>query len=544
MFEGLMQDDFQLTLHHPLHRMRSVHPGAEVVTLTDSGVTRASYGQVVERVDRLARVLERLGVKQGDRVGTFAWNNQRHLELYMAVPCVGAVLHTLNIRLFAEQLTYIVNHAQDGVIFVDDSVVPILAELAPTFEGVRHYVVMGDGDASSLPNALRYEELLEDVRPGTYDYPEVDERQAAALCYTSGTTGNPKGVLYSHRSISLHSTASLMKDALGLSQRDRALLVVPMFHVNAWGIPHAAALAGADLILPDRFLQAEPLAKLIEAERPTIMGCVPTIYADLLRYADANDVDISSLENAACGGSAVPRQMMRDFQERHGVSVFQAWGMTETSPVASYSRPDESTGHNEAYWDMRAKQGKPLPWVQTRLMGDDGQEVPWDGESTGELEVRGPWIAASYFSDESGADRFHDGWLRTGDIASIDEQAFIQITDRSKDVIKSGGEWISSVELENEVMAHPDVIEAAVIAKPDEKWAERPLCCVVVREGATLSAEDLHEHLRGRVAKWWLPDEFAFVAEVPKTSVGKFDKKVLRAHLLEGTLEGRVKLDS
>jgi fatty-acyl-CoA synthase len=542
MLEGLMQDDFQLTLHHPLHRMRSVHPGAEVVTLTDAGLTRASYGQVAERVDRLARVLDRLGVKQGDRVGTFAWNNQRHLELYMAVPCVGAVLHTLNIRLFAEQLTYIVNHAEDGVIFVDDSVVPILQELAPTFEDVRHYVVMGDGDVGSLPNALRYEKLLEEAGPGSYDYPEVDERQAAALCYTSGTTGNPKGVLYSHRSISLHSSASLMTDALGLSTRDRALVVVPMFHANAWGIPHAAALAGADLIMPDRNLGAEPLAKLIESERPTIMGCVPTIFADMLRYADTNDVDLSSLKNAACGGSAVPRQLMKDYEQQHDVGVFQAWGMTETSPVASYSRPDESAGHDDAYWDMRAKQGKPLPWVQARLVDDDGAEVPWDGESTGELEVRGPWIAARYFNDDSGEQRFHDGWLRTGDIASIDEQAFIQITDRSKDVIKSGGEWISSVELENEVMAHPDVIEAAVIAKPDEKWAERPLCCVVVREGAEVSAEDLQAHLSGRVAKWWLPDEFAFIAEVPKTSVGKFDKKVLRAHLRDGTLEGRVKL--
>jgi fatty-acyl-CoA synthase len=552
MLEGLMQDDFPLTLQHPLHRMRSVHPGAEVVTLTDTGVVRARYGEVAERVDRLARVLDRLGVKRGDRVGTFAWNNQRHLELYMAVPCIGAVLHTLNVRLFAEQLTYIVNHAEDGVIFVDDSLVPILQELAPTFTGVRHYVVMGGptrpgdpahpGDSGSLPDALRYEELLDEAGPGAYEYPALEERQAAALCYTSGTTGNPKGVLYSHRSISLHSTASLMKDALGLSQRDRALLVVPMFHVNAWGIPHAAALAGADLVMPDRFLQAEPLAKLIEAERPTIMGCVPTIFADLLRYADTHDVDISSLQNAACGGSAVPRQLMRDFEERHSVNVFQAWGMTETSPVASYSRPDESDGHDEPYWDMRAKQGKPLPWVQARLVGDDGEDVAWDGESTGELEVRGPWIAASYFEDEAGAERFHDGWLRTGDIASIDDQAFIQITDRSKDVIKSGGEWISSVELENEVMAHPDVIEAAVIAKPDERWAERPLCCVVVREGAALSAEQLLEHLRGRVAKWWLPDEFAFVSEVPKTSVGKFDKKVLRAHLEQGTLQGRVKV--
>jgi fatty-acyl-CoA synthase len=546
MLEGLMQHDFPLTLHHPLHRMRSVHPGGEVVTLTDHGVVRATYGKVAERIDRLARVLGELGVKQGDRVGTFAWNNQRHLELYMAVPCVGAVLHTLNIRLFAEQLTYIVNHAEDGVIFVDDSVVPILEQLAPTFSSVRNYIVMGDGDSDpahpSLPNALRYEELLEQAGPGPFEYPEVDERQAAALCYTSGTTGNPKGVLYSHRSISLHSTASLMTDALGLSQRDRALVVVPMFHANAWGIPHGAVLAGADLILPDRFLQAEPLAKLIETERPTIMGCVPTIFADLLRYADAHNVDISSLTNAACGGSAVPRQLMRDYEERHNVNVFQAWGMTETSPVASYSRPNESAGHDDAYWDMRAKQGKPLPWVQARLVDDAGAEVPWDGESTGELEVRGPWIAARYYRDDSGEQRFHDGWLRTGDIASIDEHAFIQITDRSKDVIKSGGEWISSVELENEVMAHPDVIEAAVIAKPDEKWAERPLCCVVLREGADVSAEDLLEHLRGRVAKWWLPDEFAFVAEVPKTSVGKFDKKVLRTNLRDGTLQGRVRV--
>jgi fatty-acyl-CoA synthase len=546
MLEGLMQDDFPLTLHHPLHRMRSVHPDAEVVTLTDAGLTRATYGEVAERVDRLARVLEMLGVGQGDRVGTFAWNNQRHLELYMAVPCVGAVLHTLNVRLFAEQLTYIVGHAEDRVIFVDDSLVPILQELAPSFSGVRHYVVMGDGeddpDCPALPNALRYEDLLEQAGPGPYDYPDVDERQAAALCYTSGTTGNPKGVLYSHRSISLHSTASLMTDALGLSTRDRALVVVPMFHANAWGIPHAAALAGADLVMPDRFLQAEPLAKLIESERPTIMGCVPTIFADLLRYAETNPTDLSSLKNAACGGSAVPRQLMRDYEERHDVGVFQAWGMTETSPVASYSRPDESAGHDDAYWDMRAKQGKPLPWVQARLIGEEGTEVPWDGESTGELEVRGPWIAARYYRDDSGEQRFHDGWLRTGDIASIDDQAFIQITDRSKDVIKSGGEWISSVELENEVMAHPDVIEAAVIAKPDERWAERPLCCVVVRDGSSLSAEQLLEHLRGRVAKWWLPDEFAFIGEVPKTSVGKFDKKVLRAHLQEGTLQGRVKV--
>jgi fatty-acyl-CoA synthase len=540
---GLMQDDFPLTLHHILRRLRYSNPQAEVVTLGEGGIrTRMTYGESAERIDRLARVLGRLGVQQGDRVGTFAWNNQRHFELYFAIPCVGAVLHTLNIRLFEEQLTYIVNHAEDRVIFVDASLVGLLEKLAPSFETVRHYVVMGDpahpGDPGGLPNALSYEELLDEAGSGGHDYPDVDERQAAALCYTSGTTGNPKGVLYSHRSISLHSSATLMRDAVGLSRADRVLAVVPMFHANAWGLPHGAALAGADLILPDRFLQAEPLAALIAAERPTLMGCVPTIFADLLRYADEHpEIDMSSLSNAACGGSAVPRQLMRDFQERHGVRIFQAWGMTETSPVATYSRPDEGGEHDDAYWDDRARQGRAMPWVELRLIGDGGVEVPWDGQSTGEIEVRGPWIAARYFQDESDDEKFDAGWLRTGDIASVDARGYVQISDRSKDVIKSGGEWISSVELENEVMAHPDVIEAAVIARPDERWAERPLCCVVLREGSTVGAPELAEHLSGRVAKWWIPEEFAFVEEVPKTSVGKFDKKVLRARLAEGALE-------
>jgi fatty-acyl-CoA synthase len=542
MLEGLMQNDFPLTLNHIRRRMAGCNTGAEVVTLQEDGsVTRISHADLTERVDRLAHVLAALGIAQGERVATFAWNNQRHLELYFAAPCTGAVLHTLNVRLFAEQLTYIVNHAQDRVIFLDDSLVPVLEQLAPSFETVEHYVVMGDGDAGSLPDVLRYEDLLAEAAAGPFEYPELDERQAAALCYTSGTTGNPKGVLYSHRSISMHSTATLMKDGTGLSRNDRVLAVVPMFHANAWGLPYGAALAGSDLILPDRFLGAAPLAQLIAAERPTLMGCVPTIFGDLLRYADEHpDVELSSLTNCACGGSAVPKQLMRDFQERHGVRIYQAWGMTETSPVAAYARPREGEP-DERHWEERAKQGRPLPWVELRLVDDDGHEVPWDGESTGEIEVRGPWIAAGYYR-EADEDKFDDGWLRTGDIASVDGEAFVQITDRSKDVIKSGGEWISSVELENELMSHPEVIEAAVIAKPDERWAERPLCCVVLsREGAA-SAEELVEHLNGRVARWWLPDEFAFVAEIPKTSVGKFDKKVLRGRLAEGTLEGRVRL--
>ena len=543
MLQGLMQNDFQLTLNHIRRRMAKVNEGAEVVTLQpDGSVTRISHAALTERVDRLARALRGLGIEQGDRVGTFAWNNQGHMELYMAAPCIGAVLHTLNIRLFEDQLTYIVNHAEDRVIFVDDSLVPVLEKLAPSFETVEHYVIMGDGEAGSLPNALRYEELLEQAGGGAFDYPELDERQAAALCYTSGTTGHPKGVLYSHRSISLHSSMTLMTEGNGLSRGDRVLAVVPMFHANAWGLPYGAALAGADLILPDRFLGAEPLAKLIAAERPTLMGCVPTIFQDLLRYADEHpDVDLSSLDNAACGGSAVPKQLMKDFQERHGVRMYQAWGMTETSPVATYSRPQDDGERDDAYWEDRAKQGRPLPWVELRLVGDDGEEVAWDGSSTGEIEVRGPWIASQYFRDPD-PDKFDDGWLRTGDIAAVDDKGYVQITDRSKDVIKSGGEWISSVELENELMSHPGVVEAAVIAKPDPRWAERPLCCVVLRSDDAASAEDLVEHLRSRVAKWWLPDEFAFIDEIPKTSVGKFDKKVLRGKLAEGSLDGRVKV--
>src|SRR4051794_33777450 len=535
MLEGLVQNDFPLTLQHILGRMRSVYGGSEGVTLTDDGPQRATYAEVAQRVDKLAHALQSLGIGESDRVATFAWNTQRHLEIYLAAPCMGAVLHTLNIRLFADQLTYIANHAKDKVVFVDDVLVPLLEKVAPTFETVEQYVVMGDGDCGELPNAIRYEDLIAD-QPDSFDWPELEDNQAAGLAYTSGTTGNPKGVLYSHRSQLLHSFGTCLADAMGLRASDRVLPVVPMFHVNAWGIPYAAGLIGSDLVMPMQFLQAEPLVKLIEEEKVTVAAGVPTVWLDVLNYADEHKPDLSSIRTVIGGGSAVPLALMQAFQERHGIRVTQAWGMTEMSPLGTVARPPAGLDEDEQ-WRYRDTAGRIMPLVEARLITGDGSEAPWDGETTGELEVRGPWIASDYYEDPSGRDKFHDGWLRTGDIASIDSQGFVKISDRAKDVIKSGGEWISSVELEVELMAHPDVAEAAVIAKPDERWQERPLACVVRKEGSSVNADDLIEHLRSRVAKWWLPDEISFIDEVPKTSVGKFDKKVLRKRLQEGELE-------
>ena len=526
-----MQHDHPLTLRLLLERMGRLHARSEVVAVRDGNRTRASFGEVAERADRLAGALEELGVGSCDRVATFAWNTREHMEAYLAVPCMGAVLHTLNVRLFPDQLAYVIDHAEDSVILVDDSLVPVLDELAPRLKSVRHYVVIGDGDAGSLPDPLRYEELLAAQEPG-YDYPELEDRQAAGLCYTSGTTGEPKGVLYSHRSNILHALGQCMADSIGVRSDDRVMPVVPMFHANAWGIPYSAALAGADLVMPGRDLSAAALAGLIESERVTVSAAVPTIWMDLLRHADETSPDLSSLRLVVCGGSAVPLSLMREFEERHGVPILQAWGMTETSPLGSVARPPAGA-EGEDHWRYRSTAGRPAPLVQARLVRDGGEEVPWDGKSTGELEVRGPWVARSYYGDDEGGAKFDDGWLRTGDIAAIDPDGYIIISDRAKDVIKSGGEWISSVELENEIMAHPAVREAAVIALPDERWGERPLACVVLEEGEALTLEELREHLAPRVAKWWLPDGLELIDEVPKTSVGKFDKKVLRKRLSE-----------
>jgi fatty-acyl-CoA synthase len=535
MLEGLMQHDHPLTLQLVLERMRRLYADSEVVGVRDGKRSHVGYAALSERVDRLCRALAGLGVKPGDRVATFAWNSPEHLEAYLAVPCMGAVLHTVNVRLFPDQLAYVVNHAEDGVILVDDSLVGVLEELVPRLEPVRHYVVIGDGPAGSLPDALRYEELLAGSEPG-YDYPHVDDGQAAGLCYTSGTTGNPKGVLYSHRSNVLHAMGQCMADSIGMRSTDRVMPVVPMFHANAWGIPYGSVLTGADLVMPGSELGAAALASLIAAERVTLSGGVPTIWMDLLRHADEHDdTDLSSLRLVVCGGSAVPLSLMEQFERRHGVHIVQAWGMTESSPLGSVARPP-SGAEGDEQWGYRASQGRPAALIEARLVRDGGEEVPWDGESTGELEIRGPWVAREYYR-EAGEEKFDEGWLRTGDIAAIDERGYIMISDRAKDVIKSGGEWISSVELENEIMAHTAVKEAAVIAMPDERWSERPLACVVVEEDAELTLEELRDHLAPRVAKWWLPDRLAIVDEVPKTSVGKFDKKVLRKALEEGRLD-------
>jgi acyl-CoA synthetase (AMP-forming)/AMP-acid ligase II len=526
MLEGLMQNDFQLTVGAMRRRLRSCYADQEVVTLESDGPVRATYSQVADRVDRLGRVLDRLKVKRGDRVATFAWNSQRHFELYLAVPSYGAVLHTINIRLFGEQVQYIVNHAEDGVIFVDGSLVEPLAKLAPGFEGDCQYIVMGDGDLDVLPGALSYEQLLDEAGDGDYPWPELDERSAAALCYTSGTTGNPKGVLYSHRSVSLHSTTVCTADAVGLSSRDRVLAVVPMFHVNAWGLPFAAALTGAELLLPGPFMQGEPLARLIADERATLVAGVPTVLTAVLDHVDAHGGDLSSLERGICGGSAVPRRLMEGY-ERHGVRLLQAWGMTETSPVVTVARPPAGVDEGEEHWRYRTTQGRMVPWTEIRL-----------SEGANEIEARGPWIAARYYEDPSGDDKFtDDGWLRTGDIGEMDDQGYVRITDRAKDLIKSGGEWISSVEVETLLVDHPAVQEAAVIAMPDERWGERPLACVALAGGSDVSLADLREHLASSLARWQLPDAFAFIDEVPKTSVGKFDKKMLRRRLADGELE-------
>ena len=530
--QSTMQDG-PLTVGGILHHGLATYGDSVVVTRRPDGYHEASFATVGRRAGQLAGALQALGVGDGDRVGTFMWNDQEHLEAYLAVPSMGAVLHTLNIRLFPEQLAYVVNHAADQVLLVDASVAPLLARVRGQLHSVQHIVVIGDEPVDGLGATLAYEELLAARQPD-FAWPEVDERQAAAMCYTSRTTGDPKGVVYSHRSTWLHAFASMAANVTGIGQHDRVLAVVPMFHANAWGVPYAAFFAGADLIMPERFLQAEPLAEMFATKRPTLSLGVPTIWNDLLRYGEHHQLDLSSVRLLMAGGAAVPRSMMEAFEERYGVLLLQGWGMTETSPVCAVSWPPRSASKDdELAW--RSRTGRVVPGVELRIVADDGTVLPADGKAVGEFEVRGPWITGSYYGDDSG-ERFHDGWLRTGDVGSLDEHDVMSISDRTKDVIKSGGEWISSVELENQVMAHPDVFEAAVIGVPDPKWDERPLVAVVPADGATADPSAIVEFLADRVSRWWLPERWAVVAEIPKTSVGKFDKKRLRAQVAAGEL--------
>jgi fatty-acyl-CoA synthase len=540
-----MQDE-QLSLATLLRYASTFLGDSTVSTWTGDGVRTMTYRELGAEAARLAHALRGLGIGVGDRVGTFMWNNNEHMVAYTAIPAMGAVLHALNIRLFPEQLVYVANHAEDRVVIVDGSLVPMFARYLPQLRTVRHVIVAG-GDPASLtaPAGVRvhsYTELLA-AQPDTYDFPVIDERCAAGMCYTSGTTGDPKGVVYSHRSNWLHAMQVVSPSSMGITERDIVLAIVPMFHANAWGLPYAAMMSGANMLLPDRFLQPAPLLRMMAEVEPTFAAAVPTIWGGVLAGLAACPQDISHLRTVLVGGSALPPAMMHVFQEKYGVRLLHAWGMTETSPLGSVAHAPKGA-EDEKEWAYRYTQGRFPAAVQARLVADDGSIVPNDGESLGEVEVRGPWITGSYYSPEGAQvdpDKFHDGWLRTGDVGKISPDGYLTLIDRSKDVIKSGGEWISSVDLENAIMGHPAVAEASVIGVPDEKWDERPLVAVVLKDGAATmgrkQAADLRDFLAGKFAGWQLPERWTFLDEVPKTSVGKFDKKRLRARYAGGEFE-------
>ncbi len=529
--KGLMSP-YQLALPHLFDRAETLFASKEIATATRNGIERTTYGEWAQRTRRLAGALDALGISADGRVGTFAWNTARHLELYFAAPCSGRVLHTLNIRLFPEDITYIADHAEDEVVFADRSLLKLLWPLVDDFKTVKHVVVMDDGDDCEIPDdprILDYEELIAGAEP-VAEFRIEDENQAAAMCYTSGTTGHPKGVVYSHRSVVLHSIGTMLVDSVAVCEADVVLPVVPMFHANAWGLCQAAVAAGAQLAFPGPDLSPRAIADLMESEKVTLAAGVPTIWMGVLNELDGRDV--SSLNRILCGGSAVPRSLSEAYREKTGLPILQAWGMTETSPLASVCRVKSTLRDrsDEELADLRATQGVAVPLMNLRIVDPGTDEVlPWDGEARGELQATGPWVAAGYYNDERSPDSFtDDGWLRTGDVATISPEGYVHLVDRTKDLIKSGGEWISSVELENAIMAHPKVTEAAVIGIPDEKWSERPLACLVVAEGEDITLDELKEHLSSRVPKWWIPNDIELIDEVPKTSVGKFSKKTLR----------------
>jgi fatty-acyl-CoA synthase len=522
-----------LTVGSIFDRMRTVYAEGEVVDALPAGSVRTTYGELAERVLRLVTVLRDLGVRPGDRVATFANNSSRHLELYYAVPLAGAVLHMVNIRLHDDQLAFVVADAGDSVMFVDDDLVGRLGEVVAAMPSVRAFVRMGKGSSAGIEGLLEGEELLDAAAPAT-DLPVLGEDDAAGICHTSGTTGMPKAVVYSHRSTYLHAMAACMVDHLALSEHERILPVVPLFHACGWGLPYAAPFTGADLVFVGADTSAENLARVIESEQITWAAGVPTIWTTMLPLAQARA--LSSLRTLGVGGSATPRALLASY-DALGITILQIWGMTETSPVAAVSRPRRRHRglSDDELLDVRALTGTIFSGLEARLCDPDtGAELPWDGEAIGELECRGPWVATDYLG--GAPDKFHDGWLRTGDMASMAPDGYFKIVDRSKDLVKSGGEWISSVELEGQVLAHPAVREAAVVGLPSIRWDERPVVVAALHDGRDLSLGELRSFLTGRVARWWLPDDLVLVDEVAKTSVGKYDKKALRAALADRTL--------
>jgi fatty-acyl-CoA synthase len=521
-----------LTLTHFFERSRKLFAKKSLATrVPGRPLFRYTYADFAERTMRLAGLLRDLGIQKGDRVATLAWNSHRHLEVYWAAPLSGAVLHTLNFRLSAQDLTYIINHAQDSVIFADASVYPMLAGIRDTIPSVKHIVIMKDTADAAVPDGLpEYEALLAKARP-LETLPQLSETDAMGMCYTSGTTGHPKGVVYTHRGIYLHCMAAAMVDTMAISENDVILHVVPMFHANAWGVPFAGVMAGATQIFAGPNVQPKDICEIVQAEKVTFVGAVPTVWIAIKELVEKQGFDISSIRCIPIGGSAAPRSLIEVYDKKFGATMMHAWGMTEMSPIGTLARLKSYMREwtEDEQYRVRSKQGYPVTSVDLRIVDDEGVEQPWDGTSMGEIQVRGPWVLKSYYNYPEAADRFtDDGWFRTGDVAVIDPEGQIQITDRTKDLIKSGGEWISSIDVESMIMGHPKVLEAAVIAVPHPKWIERPLACVVPKPGVTVDPQEILTYLTDKLARWALPDEVVLIDAVPKTSVGKFDKKVLR----------------